>query len=89
MAEMYEGMADASVVIQLDVLFVTLTVLTALHAISKRGLFSGIAVVAFIFLHGLAFCLVLLNQDAQYFLNKLQLACAKDICIFLTVLEFL
>ena len=55
MAEMYEGMADADVVIQLDILFVTLTVLTALHAISKRGLFSGIAVVAFIFLHTVAF----------------------------------
>ena len=55
MAEMYEGMADASVVVQLDILFVTLTALTVLHAVSKRGLWSGTAAVVYIFVHTAAF----------------------------------
>lgn len=52
---MFSGMADGSLVLQLDVIFASLTCLTLLHAITKRGLFQGIAVVAYLFLHTAAF----------------------------------
>jgi len=48
---LYPGMAAASVVVQLDVLYVGLTALTLLHAVSKRGLISGAALVAYLAAH--------------------------------------
>ena len=55
MAEVFKGMADAAVVTQLDALYVALTGLTLLHAVLNRGIFSGAAVVAFLFAHTAAF----------------------------------
>lgn len=51
MATLYPGMAVGSVVGQLDVLFVGLTLLTLLHASSQRGFWAGVAVVAYLTLH--------------------------------------
>ena len=53
--KLWAGMADGSEVLQLDAIFGILTLLTLLHASSKRGLLSGAAVVALLFAHTAAF----------------------------------
>jgi hypothetical protein len=53
--DLYPGMIGSSWVQQLDVLFVSLTFLTLLHAISKRGLVQGLAVVAYFCVHTAVF----------------------------------
>lgn len=52
---LYQGMAEESVVTQLDVLYVVLTALTLVHSVSKRGISEGLAVVAYLVLHTAAF----------------------------------
>ena len=52
---MFAGMADPSVVFQLDALFVGLTLLTLLHAIAHRGVVAGTTVVAYLAFHTAAF----------------------------------
>lgn len=52
---LFPGMAGSSVVVQLDVLYIVLTALTLLHAVSKRGLLAGVAVVAYLAAHTAAF----------------------------------
>ena len=52
---LYPGMAVDSVVGQLDGLFIALTALSMVHAISKRGLFAGVAVVVYLTVHTAAF----------------------------------
>mmetsp|Transcript_13627 Transcript_13627/g.19985 ORF Transcript_13627/g.19985 Transcript_13627/m.19985 type:complete len:376 (-) Transcript_13627:353-1480(-) len=52
---LWNEMADESVVGLLDILFSTLTFLCLLHAVSKRGICSGIAVVVYLFLHTMLF----------------------------------
>ena len=44
-------MADPAVVLQLDVLYVVLTALALMHAVSKRGLVSGTAVIVYLCVH--------------------------------------
>ena len=50
-APLFPGMADEATVTQLDALYIALTALTLLHAVSKRGLWAGSAVVALHFVH--------------------------------------
>mmetsp|Transcript_14436 Transcript_14436/g.19257 ORF Transcript_14436/g.19257 Transcript_14436/m.19257 type:complete len:178 (-) Transcript_14436:1051-1584(-) len=52
---LWNEMADESVVGLLDILFSTLTFLCLLHAVSKRGICTGIAVVVYLFLHTMLF----------------------------------
>ena len=52
---LFPDMAVGSVVGQLDILFIVLTALTLLHAVSMRGLLAGAAVVAYLTLHTAAF----------------------------------
>ena len=48
---LFPNMADPTILLQLDALYIVLTALTLLHAVSKRGLVSGVAVVAYLFAH--------------------------------------
>lgn len=50
-APLFPGMANAAEVFQLDFLYFGLTALTLMHAVSKRGLWAGTAVVVFHFAH--------------------------------------
>ena len=52
---LFPGMAVGSVVGQLDALFIALTVLSLAHAVSKRGLWAGLAVVTYLTVHTAAF----------------------------------
>ena len=49
--KLWPTMADESVVFQLDVLFVSLAVLTLVHAVKTKGIWTGSAVVVFMGLH--------------------------------------
>ena len=55
MADVFPGMATGPMVQQLDGLFISLTLLTLMHAVSKRGLLSGALLVAYLCGHTAAF----------------------------------
>ncbi|GMH52131.1 hypothetical protein TrST_g4231 [Triparma strigata] len=52
---LYPGMASASVVSQLDFIYILLTIVTLLHAIKNRGLLSGTMVVVYLAVHTATF----------------------------------
>jgi len=52
---LWPEMADGSIITQLDILFTTLSILSLIHCISKRGFLSGTITILFLFLHTILF----------------------------------